>query len=137
MTMKADVIAVRGLDVLTKRVLVISHQDILTNRIASILRRTGFEVITCSEGIDGVVKLDEISCQAVILDEGLPNCQLVCHQIRNIFHVPVLLLGNHSDDGYWQRAGSIEIDAHVPKTVSGRELTACMKTILRRCANPV
>ena len=97
MTMKADVIAARGLDVLTKRILIISHQDILTNRIASILKRTGFEAITCSEGIDGVVKLDEIPCQAVILDEALPNCQLVCYQIRNIFHVPVLMLGNHSD----------------------------------------
>ncbi len=131
--MKADVITVRGVDVLTKRILVISHQDILTNRIASILKRAGFEVVTCSEGIDGVVKLDEIPCQAVILDEALPNCQLVCHQIRTIFHVPVLMLGNHSDDGYWQRASSIEIDAHVPKTISGRELTACVKSTLRRC----
>ncbi len=130
--MKADLVTISGQDILTTKVLIISGQDILTNRITSILRRTGFDVMTCSEGVEGIVKLDESPCDVVILDEGLPNCRLTCHRIREIFHVPVLLLGNHFEDGYWQRAGSMEIDAHVPKTISGRELIAWMKTILRR-----
>lgn len=133
--MEADVRSVGSRDVLTARVLVIGGRDISTNRIVSILRRNGFDVVTCSEGMEGMMKLDESPCQVVILDEGLPNCRETCQQIREVFHVPVLLLGDHSDDGYWQRTESMEIDAHVPKTVSGRELIAWMRTILRRYAD--
>ena len=133
--MEADVLTISGQDVLTAGVLVIGGRDISTSRIVSILRRSGFDVVACSEGIEGMMKLDESPCDVVILDEGLSNCRETCHQIREIFHVPVLLLGDHSDDGYWQRAGSMEIDAHVPKMISGRELIAWMRTILRRYAD--
>jgi len=133
--MKADLLTISGQDVLTTRVLIVSGQDILTNRISSILRRTGFNVMTCSESVDGIAQLDENPYDVVILDEGLPDCRLTCHIIREVFRVPVLLLGDHFQDGYWQRAGSMEIDAHVPKTIGSRELIAWMKTILRRYAN--
>ena len=135
--MKANVLTISGQDISTTKVLIISGQDVLTNRITSILRRTGLEVMTCAGSMEGIMKLDESPCQVVIMDEGLPNCRETCHQIREVFQVPVLLLANHFDDGYWQRAGSMEIDAHVPKTISGRELIAWIKTILRRYANAI
>lgn len=118
------------------KVLIISSLDTLTNRIASNLMQTDFDVVTCSSCVEGITRLDESPCQMVILDEGLPNCRETCHQIREIFRIPVILLANNFNDEYWQRAASIEVDAHLPKRViSSRELAACVKAILRRYSN--
>ncbi len=135
--MKAEILSVRGQEIPTTKVLVVSDQDMLKRRIAAILRNAGFGVISCSEGMEVMERLDENPCDVAVLDEGLPNCRLICHQMRNVFHVPVILLGNHCDDDYWHRADAVGPDAYVSKTISRRELVAWMRAILRRYAHAV
>ena len=106
--------------------------------VSRYLRREGFDVESVSDGLAAVQRAEAAPPDLVVLDLMLPGMSGldVFHQLRATASVPVIMLTARSDEV--DRVAGLELgaDDYVPKPFSPRELTARVKTVLRRLSGP-
>jgi two-component system catabolic regulation response regulator CreB len=116
------------------RILVIEDEPSIADNVIFALKSEGFEVVWRSLGKEGVALLADERISLVILDVGLPDGSGFerCKDIRAVSDVPILFLTARADE--IDRVVGLEIgaDDYVTKPFSPRELTARVKSILRR-----
>jgi two-component system, OmpR family, alkaline phosphatase synthesis response regulator PhoP len=101
------------------------------------LRKEGYEVYTCNNGIDGLAKATEILPHLVILDVMMPGMDGIetCREIRQVAELKntiVIFLTARGED-YSQIAGfEAGADDYVTKPVKPRVLVSRVKALLRR-----
>jgi len=117
-----------------KRVIIIEPDPILSQRLAATLSEAGFSIVLVSFSLDIMPKMDEIDPDMIIVDETLPSIDgmEVCSRLRNIFGVPVILLGRDSSGRQWARAVEAGADLYLRIPFSNRVLVARVNAILRR-----
>ncbi|MCT1368487.1 MULTISPECIES: response regulator transcription factor [Kocuria] len=116
------------------RILVIEDEEALSEPLAFLLGREGFEVTVIDNGLDAVAEFDRAGADLVLLDLMLPGQSgtEVCKQIRQRSQVPIIMLT--AKDTEIDKVVGLELgaDDYVTKPYSSRELVARIRAVLRR-----
>jgi two-component system response regulator RegX3 len=116
------------------RVLVVEDEDSISEPLAYMLRKEGFEVSVAVTGPDGLAAFDRDGADLVLLDLMLPGLSgtEVCRELRTRSAVPVIMLT--ARDSEVDKVVGLELgaDDYVTKPFSHRELVARIRAVLRR-----
>jgi len=93
-----------------------------------------FDVNVCMRGDEAIKMFTELSPQVVILDINLPGKDglTVLQELREISHVPVLMLSARDDQDNINASFEYQADDYIGKPFSPREVIMRIKAILRR-----
>ncbi len=120
------------------RVLVVEDEDSISEPLAYMLRKEGFEVEVAPDGPAGLQAFDRDGADLVLLDLMLPGLSgtEVCRELRTRSAVPVIMLT--ARDSEIDKVVGLELgaDDYVTKPFSHRELVARIRAVLRRQVPP-
>jgi DNA-binding response OmpR family regulator len=121
-----------------RTILVVDDEPIVRDVVAKYLRREGFRTIEAAEGNAARLLFEHESPSLVVLDVMMPGTDglALCRWIRERSDTPVILLTALGEEA--DRIVGLELgaDDYMTKPFSPRELTARVKTVLRRSAGP-
>lgn len=116
------------------RILVVEDEPGIADTIRYALATDGFEPILCSTGAEALAKLAAHEVALVVLDVGLPDMSgfELFKRMQAQMDAPVIFLTARSDE--IDRVVGLELgaDDYMAKPFSPRELTARIRTVLRR-----
>jgi two-component system, OmpR family, response regulator RegX3 len=116
------------------RILVVEDEDSISEPLAYMLRKEGFEVAVAATGPAGLDAFDDQGADLVLLDLMLPGLSgtEVCRELRTRSAVPVIMLT--ARDSEVDKVVGLELgaDDYVTKPFSHRELVARIRAELRR-----
>ena len=116
------------------RILVVEDDPTVAEVVARYLEREGFDVRTVGDGPSALESVASAIPDLMVLDLMLPGLDglEVFRQVRSVAPVPVIMLTAKGDEN--DRVAGLELgaDDYVAKPFSPRELTARVKSVLRR-----
>ena len=116
------------------RILVVEDEESLSEAIAFLLSKEGFEVDIASTGPAAIEKFELNGADLILLDLMLPGLSgtEVCRQIRTKSSVPIIMLT--AKDSEIDKVVGLELgaDDYVTKPYSSRELIARIRAVRRR-----
>jgi DNA-binding response OmpR family regulator len=115
-------------------ILLIDTDKVLMADTVSTLEAAGFQVTCVARGhqvLDGVY---EGSPDLVIMAEEVPglNVEELCCKLRQISHLPIIVLGNTQEEGHENDILEAGADAYMSKPPGAAELVARVHSLLRR-----
>ena len=117
-------------------VLVVDDEPTIREVVVSYLEREGYRTLEAADGRRARELIESDSPSLVVLDLMLPGTDglALCRWIRARSSVPVIMLTARSEEA--DRIVGLEVgaDDYVTKPFSPRELTARVRTVLRRSA---
>ena len=120
------------------QILMVEDEESLSDPLAYLLGREGFDVTVVADGVRAVAEFDRSGADLVLLDLMLPGQSgtEVCKQIRQRSTVPIIMLT--AKDAEIDKVLGLELgaDDYVTKPYSSRELVARIRAVLRRRAEP-
>ena len=120
------------------RILMVEDEESLSDPLAYLLGKEGFEVTVVADGLSAVSEFERAGADLVLLDLMLPGQSgtEVCKQIRQQSTVPIIMLT--AKDAEIDKVLGLELgaDDYVTKPYSARELVARIRAVLRRRAEP-
>ena len=115
-------------------VLVVEDEESISDALAYMLRKEGFEVAVCATGPDALEVFDRHGADLVLLDLMLPGPAgtEVCRSLRERSDVPVIMLT--AKDTEVDKAVGLELgaDDYVTKPFTWRELLTRIQAVLDR-----
>ena len=121
------------------RVLVVDDDVTLNDVVTRYLEREGFVVETAADGRIALQRALADPPDLMVLDIMLPGLDglEVCRRLREVAPVPVIMLTARGEES--DRVAGLELgaDDYVTKPFSPRELTARVKSVLRRSRTPI
>jgi two-component system response regulator RegX3 len=112
----------------------VEDEDSISEPLAYMLRKEGFEVAVADDGPKGLAAFDRDGADLVLLDLMLPGLSgtEVCRELRTRSAVPVIMLT--ARDSVVDTVVGLELgaDDYVTKPFSHRELVARIRAVLRR-----
>lgn len=120
------------------RVLVVDDEPMVREVVVSYLEREGFKVAEAADGDTALRLVLEGRPDLVVLDVMLPaiNGLEVLSEIRKRYDVPVILLTARTEEVDRILGLELGADDYVVKPFSPRELTARVRSVLRRSRPP-
>src|SRR6058998_3924622 len=119
-------------------VLVVDDEPIVRDVVVRYLRRDGFDTLEAGDGDAARKLIEDASPQLVVLDVMLPGTDglALCRWIRARGQLPVIMLTARGEEA--DRIVGLELgaDDYVTKPFSPRELSARVRTVLRRSGLP-
>ena len=116
------------------RILVVDDERMVTEVVERYLRREGYEVTVADDGFQALLIAQQWPADLVVLDLMLPGVDglEVCRQLRQETQVPIIMLTARAEEA--DRIVGLELgaDDYMVKPFSPRELTARVKSVLRR-----
>ncbi len=116
------------------RILVVEDEASLSEPLAYLLEREGYEVAVAPDGPSALREFDQRGADLVLLDLMLPGMSGtdVCRDLRSRSQVPIIMLT--AKDGEVDIVVGLELgaDDYVTKPYKSRELLARIKAVLRR-----
>jgi DNA-binding response OmpR family regulator len=120
---------------MASRVLIV-EDDVEMNRLLEIeLKRHGYEVHTCANGLDGLRKFHQVRPELVVLDIALPGMDglTVCQRIRELSNVPILIITAHAVSEEEMAEGlNLGADEYLIKPLRALEFRARVNALMRR-----
>ena len=117
-------------------ILVVEDEKSLSEPLAYLLRREGYDVAVVDNGLSAVEAFTEDPPDLMLLDLMLPGLSgtEVCRQVRLTSSLPIIMLS--AKDAEVDIVVGLELgaDDYVTKPYSSRELLARIKAVLRRPA---
>jgi two-component system, OmpR family, response regulator RegX3 len=117
-------------------ILVVEDEKSLSEPLAYLLRREGYDVAVVDNGLSAVAAFTEDPPDLMLLDLMLPGLSgtEVCRQVRLTSSLPIIMLS--AKDAEVDIVVGLELgaDDYVTKPYSSRELLARIKAVLRRRA---
>jgi DNA-binding response OmpR family regulator len=119
---------------LMTRVLVVDDEPIVRDVVVRYLRGAGYETIEAGDGDAARRLIESEAPELVVLDVMLPGTDglALCRWIRASGDLPVILLTARGDESDRIVGLDLGADDYVTKPFSPRELTARVRTVLRR-----
>jgi DNA-binding response OmpR family regulator len=119
---------------LSDRVLVIEDDADIALGIRTVLDRSGFDVATAADGLEGLRAFHSERPDIVVLDVGLPQMDgwTVLERIRELSEVPVLMLTAHGREADKVRGLRGGADDYLTKPFGNAEFVARVQALLRR-----
>jgi CheY-like chemotaxis protein len=116
------------------RILIMSSDGNLSDKISSALTKANFEVDTASDCLEALLKLDNNKFDLVVVDEELPDIDgwKACPRILQSSTIPIILLGTKTGEQAWANVEEAGFDFYLQKPFSHRELVSRIKAVLRR-----
>lgn len=117
-----------------KKVLVIEDNPYTSDMVRKYLSRNDYEVLTASDGLEGLRLAREENPDLILLDLILPGMDgtEVCRTLREESSVPIIMLTARVEEE--DRVAGLELgaDDYITKPFSLKELIARMRAVLRR-----
>lgn len=116
------------------KVLVIDDDTTLLNLLQQSLQKAGYEVMTATNGLQGLQKMYEERPDLIILDVMMPRMDgwETCRRIREMSQVPIIMLTAKDEEADKIRGFEYGVDDYVTKPFSFAELTARVTAVLHR-----
>jgi two-component system response regulator RegX3 len=116
------------------RILIVEDESSLSEPLAFLLGREGYETTIAEDGIAAVAEFDRNGSDLVLLDLMLPGLSgtEVCREIRSRSNVPIIMLTAKDSEVDIVVGLELGADDYVTKPYSTRELLARIRAILRR-----
>lgn len=121
-----------------EKILVVDDDPFLLQLIETGLEKSGYQVITASDGEESLKLLDETKPHLILLDVMLPDMSgwEICSQVRKSSTIPIVMLtalGSQADIVRGLQAGA---DDYLVKPFLREELLARVSAVLRRANMP-
>jgi two-component system response regulator RegX3 len=116
------------------RILLVEDEAALSDPLAFLLRREGYDVHVVDDGVDAVAEFDSAGADLVLLDlmlPGMPGTE-VCRELRARSAVPIIMLTAKDSEVDIVVGLELGADDYVTKPYSSRELLARIRAVLRR-----
>lgn len=119
---------------LSRRVLVVDDEPMVREVVSAYLQRDGFLVSEAADGQEALDALRRATPDLVVLDVMLPKVDgfSVLSHLRKMSDVPVILLTARAEEADRVLGLELGADDYVVKPFSPRELTARVRSVLRR-----
>lgn len=119
-----------------RRLLIIDDDISLVELLESYFTTQGFEVVTASNGKEGLRRFYESRPDLVILDVTMPQMDgwETLRRLRDLSDVPVIMLTVRSEETDVLRGFTLGADDYVTKPFSFAELAARVRAVLNRVA---
>ena len=116
------------------KILVVEDEKSLSEPLAYLLRREGYEVSVVDNGLSAVEAVDQSPPDLILLDLMLPGLAgtEVCREVRNRSSLPIIMLTAKDSEVDIVVGLELGADDYVTKPYSSRELLARIKAVLRR-----
>jgi len=120
------------------RILIVEDEPSLSEPLAYLLGREGYETVIAADGLAAVAEFDRNGADLVLLDLMLPGLSgtEVCREIRTRSSVPIIMLTAKDSEVDIVVGLELGADDYVTKPYSTRELLARMRAVLRRKTEP-
>lgn len=116
------------------KILIVEDEEALSDPLAFLLGREGFQTIVVDNGLDALPVFDREGADLVLLDVMLPGMSgmEVCRKLREVSSVPIIMLT--AKDSELDKVLGLELgaDDYATKPYSARELIARIRAVLRR-----
>jgi len=116
------------------RILIVEDEPSLSEPLAFLLGREGYETTIAPDGPAAVAEFDRAGADLVLLDlmlPGLPGTE-VCRELRTRSNVPIIMLTAKDSEVDIVVGLELGADDYVTKPYSTRELLARIRAVLRR-----
>lgn len=119
---------------MTETILIIDDDKTLIDLLGQALGKAGYEIVSATNGIDGLQVLYKHRVDLVILDVMMPRMDgwETCSRIRDLSDVPVIMLTAKDEEADALKGFQCGVDDYVTKPFSFAELTARVKAVLQR-----
>ena len=116
------------------RILIVEDESSLSEPLAFLLGREGYETTIAADGNAAVAEFDRNGTDLVLLDLMLPGLSgtEVCREIRTRSSVPIIMLTAKDSEIDIVVGLELGADDYVTKPYSTRELLARIRAVLRR-----
>jgi two-component system, OmpR family, response regulator RegX3 len=116
------------------RILIVEDERSLSEPLAYLLGKEGYETAIAADGLDALVQFDKHGADLVLLDLMLPGLSgtEVCRELRTRSNVPIIMLTAKDSEVDIVVGLELGADDYVTKPYSTRELLARMRAVLRR-----
>jgi two-component system, OmpR family, KDP operon response regulator KdpE len=121
------------------RLLIVEDDSALRRSLRTTLDVLGFDIGEASNGEDGLVRLRMVDYEAVLLDINMPGIGGIetCRRIRRSYtRIPILMLTVRDSEDDKVEALEAGADDYVTKPFQTRELTARIRSAIRRFHAP-
>ncbi len=120
------------------RVMLVDDEERFLVTTSKLLTRKGYEVITATNGLEGLQALYNQRPDLVVLDIMMPKMDGwdVCRRIRELSDVPIIMLTARDQETDRVMGLKMGADDYVPKPFSLKELEARLEAVLRRTRLP-
>lgn len=118
------------------RIMVVDDDPYIRELLEVFLSKEGWEIISASDGKEALTLLDTEKVDLVILDIMMPNLDgwAVCKEIRKYYpeELPILMLTAKGETAQKVKGFELGTDDYLVKPFDPLELTARVKTLLKR-----
>jgi len=116
------------------RILIVEDEPSLSEPLAYLLGREGYEPTVVEDGLDAITEFDRAGADLVLLDLMLPGLSgtEVCRELRQRSSVPIIMLTAKDSEVDIVVGLELGADDYVTKPYSTRELLARIRAVLRR-----
>jgi DNA-binding response OmpR family regulator len=116
------------------KVLIIEDEPMIIDVLTGYLLQAGYDVLSETNGRDGLELFYREQPNFVLLDLMLPDLsgEEICESIRRVSNVPILILSAKSAEEQRIRGLRLGADDYVTKPFSPREVLVRMQAVLRR-----
>jgi two-component system, OmpR family, KDP operon response regulator KdpE len=126
-------------DAVQPKVLIVEDDTALRRSLRSALGTAGFDIGEAGNGEEGLMRLQMVNYDAVLLDINMPGMggMEACSRIRRLFtRLPILMLTVRDSEDDKVQALESGADDYITKPFQVRELTARLRTAVRRYHAP-
>ncbi len=116
------------------RILIVEDEAALSEPLAYLLTREGYETTVADDGLAALTEFDRAGADLVLLDlmlPGLPGTE-VCRELRQRSSVPIIMLTAKDSEVDIVVGLELGADDYVTKPYSTRELLARIRAVMRR-----
>lgn len=116
------------------RILIVEDEPSLSEPLAYLLTREGYETVVAADGLAALTEFDRSGADLVLLDlmlPGLPGTE-VCRELRQRSAVPIIMLTAKDSEVDIVVGLELGADDYVTKPYSTRELLARIRAVMRR-----
>ncbi len=116
------------------RILIVEDESSLSEPLAYLLGREGYETTIAADGLAGVAEFDRNGADLILLDlmlPGMPGTE-VCREIRTRSTVPIIMVTAKDSEVDIVVGLELGADDYLTKPYRTRELLARIRAVLRR-----
>jgi DNA-binding response OmpR family regulator len=116
------------------RILVVDDEERIINFLRSKLKALGYEVLTASNGLEGLEQAQAQEPDLIVLDLLMPKMDglEMLKELRNFSSVPVIILTAKDTDADRIKGLKLGADDYLPKPFNPDELVARIEAVRRR-----
>lgn len=117
------------------KILIAEDEDDIRRLLALNMKKEGYEVIECKDGIESLEAFKNQEVHLALLDIMMPNIDgiTVMEEIRKTSVIPIIFITAMSTDSDKVLALGLGADDYIVKPINAIELTARVASQLRRC----